>query len=371
MATIYNVYNAKKQQLNSTKLHNLFRFFSNNYNGVVNYKIKVNNVEKEYDTDANMNNVVVRNESNYVTIQASSISMILGGMLFTLSHPEGDSENKFWGPKAFPEDDYTLIGLIVDLDGVQENTTNTILHNRMHEVESIPFNNETSNIPSFGIYRIADFTIEEMEQLEDTINVYKITRNETEGWPSGYRFNARKFNNLNTDEGEKSGYLIPIAAIDTENNYIRLLECHSKASFEEFLTAAQVAKLKQDLDEKYVHRTGSVDEHPDYGKIGTLNITKNNHLKGYEDNKILYVDLEKINLTGIIKHVSSTKYGFAMVINPGTGEVSPVSCLSIAQGGTEARTKRGARENLGITSGTLIPKDSDGNNGDIFLKIIE
>lgn len=366
MATIYNVYNAKKQQLNSTKLHNLFRFFSNNYNGVVNYKIG----ENEYDTDANMNSVVVRNESNYVTIQASSISMILGGMLFTLSHPEGDSENKFWGPKAFPEDDYTLIGLIVDLDGIQENTTNTILHNRMHDDESIPFNNETSNIPSFGIYRISGFTIEEMEQLEDTINVYKITRNETEGWPSGYRFNAKKFNNLTTDDGEKSGYLIPIAAIDTENNYVRLLECHSKASFEEFLTAAEVAKLKQNLDEKYVHRTGSVEEHPSYGKIGTLNVT-DNHLAGYGNNKILYIDLETINLTGIIENASDVKNGFAVVIDKDSGEVSSVNCLQINQGGTGSGNKAGARENLGITSGTVVPADSTGQNGDIFLKIIE
>lgn len=370
MATIYNVYNAKKQQLNSTKLHNLFRFFSNNYNGVVNYKIKVNNVEKEYDTDANMNNVVVRNESNYVTIQASSISMILGGMLFTLSHPEGDSENKFWGPKAFPEDDYTLIGLIVDLDGIQENTTNTILHNRMHDDESIPFNNETSNIPSFGIYRIADFTIEEMEQLEDAINVYKITRNETEGWPSGYRFNAKKFNNLTTDDGEKSGYLIPIAAIDTKNNYVRLLECHSKASFEEFLTAAEVAKLKQNLDEKYVHRTGSVNKHPDYGKIGALNVT-HNHLSGYGGNTALFIDLQNINLTGIIKNVSYTRNGFTAVIDPSSGKISPVRCLQINQGGTGSWNKAGARTNLGITSGTVVPADSTGQNGDIFLKIIE
>lgn len=371
MATIYNVYNAKKQQLNSTKLHNLFKFFSDNYSGVVNYKIKENEIIHEYDTDAKMNSVVsINTDNNNVIIQASSMSMILGGMLFTMSHPEGDDTDVFCGPYELTNE-YNLIGLIVDLDSIQENESNTIIHNRLHDSDFIPYSNNNSNIPNFGFYRVKGFDI-----AQNSEGLYTITKKsgyyvDSQDWSNGYRFNAIKINNINiSDTSQRSGYLIPVAAKINNNGCVRLLECHSKASFEEFLTAAEVAKLKQNLDEKYVHRTGSVEEHPSYGKIGTLNVT-DNHLSGYGSNDVLYIDLQKINLAGIINNASDVKNGFAVVIDKDSGEVSSVNCLQINQGGTGSGNKVGARENLGITSGAVVPADSTGQNGDIFLKIIE
>lgn len=42
----------------------------------------------------------------------------------------------------------------------------------------------------------------------------------------------------------------------------------------------------------------------------------------------------------------------------------------IDRGGTGAITKSGARTNLGITSGTANPNNANGENGDIYLKIV-
>lgn len=43
---------------------------------------------------------------------------------------------------------------------------------------------------------------------------------------------------------------------------------------------------------------------------------------------------------------------------------------TIERGGTGANTKSGARTNFGITSGTANPNNANGENGDIYFKIV-
>lgn len=370
MATIYNVYNAKKQQLNSTKLHNLFKFFSDNYSGVVNYKIKENEIIHEYDTDAKMNSVVsINTDNNNVIIQASSMSMILGGMLFTMSHPEGDDTDVFCGPYELTNE-YNLIGLIVDLDSIQENESNTIIHNRLHDSDFIPYSNNNSNIPNFGFYRVKGFDI-----AQNSEGLYTITKKsgyyvDSQDWSNGYRFNAIKINNINiSDTSQRSGYLIPVAAKINNNGCVRLLECHSKSSLEEFLTFSAIEKLKRDLDDEYVHRSGSVEGHDDYGRIGALKI-EGNHLKTSTtsiNSNILNLDFKTINLNEIDHGVVSA--GEPLVID-GSNKLVPVKFLDISQGGTNANNRAEAKINLGITYGSDVPSDDVGIDGDIFFKII-
>ncbi|AWN03274.1 hypothetical protein PBI_CAMILLE_27 [Microbacterium phage Camille] len=66
------------------------------------------------------------------------------------------------------------------------------------------------------------------------------------------------------------------------------------------------------------------------------------------------------------------RYG-AREINRTRDFVAQVKALILAtwpvnRGGTGATTKSGARTNLGFTSGTSVPSNSTGDNGDIFFK---
>lgn len=71
---------------------------------------------------------------------------------------------------------------------------------------------------------------------------------------------------------------------------------------------------------------------------------------------------------------AKVRYG-AREINRTRDFVAQVKALVLAtwpvdRGGTGATTKAGARTNLGITSGTAAPNNANGNDGDIYLKIV-
>ena len=84
MATIYRVFNAKHQLVNSERIHRLFRFFSDNYNGVIGYKY--NGVD--YLSDSEMDHIISYDNINKkITIQGDYIQFLIRGMLFMMSHP--------------------------------------------------------------------------------------------------------------------------------------------------------------------------------------------------------------------------------------------------------------------------------------------
>lgn len=68
------------------------------------------------------------------------------------------------------------------------------------------------------------------------------------------------------------------------------------------------------------------------------------------------------------------RYG-AREINRTRDYIAQVKALILAtwpvsRGGTGATTKSGARSNLGITSGTSVPSNSSGSDGDVFFKTV-
>lgn len=67
------------------------------------------------------------------------------------------------------------------------------------------------------------------------------------------------------------------------------------------------------------------------------------------------------------------RYG-AREINRTRDFIAQVKNLILAvwpvnRGGTGSTTKSGARTNLGFTSGTTVPSNSTGENGDIFFRV--
>lgn len=385
MSNIYEVFNVKQQQLNSNKLHRLFRHFSNEYSGIIEYQYD----NETYLDNSNINNIIYRDESDpdnkTVTIQGDSISFMINGMLFNMSHSD-EQERRFWGPYQLPVTEnnkkYNLLGLIVNVDNIQNNSNNTIIHNRLHDSDAIVYSEEQRN-PNidnvFGFYRIADFDIN-----QDDSGTYIITRDGT-GWISGYRYNSMFFENMEvTGSRQVSGYLIPVAVIDSQGNYVRLMDCLSKNSFEEFLTQAAVNKLKSTLDDTYVHRSGSTDENPDYGRIGELKINGYSIKSNSEllPTSRINIDPDIVFFNGLVRSRMryDTQYriqqpywgagerGLPLTLNK-QGSVWPVRYLNITQGGTGAGDKLAAKRNLGIRYGISNP--SGGSEGDIYFKIIE
>ena len=453
MATIYRVFNAKNQLVNSERIHRLFRHFSNYYSGVIGYQY--NGVE--YLSDSHMDDIIsYNNTSKKITIQGDYIQFLIRGMLFMMSHPivkeayprtgqtelsrnwlaensssgtvitpgtnyvyklmsssssyptgswfywDGDKyvkkdnfDNesvKFFGEVSFPltnnNETYNLLGLIVDVDSIENSDINTITHHRLHTSDSIEYINKGSNVTSFGFYRIAGFEVK-----QNNTGLYTITKkngyNYTNDWSNGYKFNAIKFDNLKIYGGlSRPGYMIPVAAITESGEYVRLLECHSKSSLEDFLTQTAINKLKSDLDSKYVWQGNCTDSTQSKGKIGDLIISKN-HISGAGNTNNLIVDTEHLNFNGLKNNKSNIynqnkkngKYynknwdddsGLPLTLQK-DGYVWPVDYLRVKFGGTGADNKADARKNLGISSGKTLPGDSNPNyeNGDIFLKIIE
>jgi hypothetical protein len=43
---------------------------------------------------------------------------------------------------------------------------------------------------------------------------------------------------------------------------------------------------------------------------------------------------------------------------------------AVAEGGTGANTKAGAKTNLGFTAGTALPNNANGDNGDWYMRIL-
>ena len=449
MATIYRVFNAKNQLVNSERIHRLFRHFSNYYSGVIGYQY--NGVE--YLSDSHMDDIIsYNNTSKKITIQGDYIQFLIRGMSFMMSHPtvqaayprtgqtelsrnwladsndtviapktnyvyklmsasssyaantwfywDGDKyvkkdsfdgeSNNFYGPKTFNvSDGYNLLGLVVNVDNIENSSINTITHHRIHTADSIAYNSSTasSNTENFGFYFIKGFDIE----FNTASGLYKIKKKNdfqySTDWSSGYRFNALKFNNLQVEgiSDKKSGYLIPVAAM-VNGQYVRLLECHSKSSLEDFLTQTAINKLKSDLDSKYVWQGNCTDNTQSKGKIGDLIISKN-HISGAGNTKNLYVDTYRLYLEGAaqlrkdydaenkVQHKawsSSNAQGLPLILYE-NGFVWPARWITIEHGGTGADNKADARKKLGIFSGKTLPADSNSNyeNGDIFLKIIE
>lgn len=47
-----------------------------------------------------------------------------------------------------------------------------------------------------------------------------------------------------------------------------------------------------------------------------------------------------------------------------------VQVWPVNRGGTGSNTKAGARTNLGITSGTAVPNNTSGSDGDVYFRIV-
>ena len=178
----------------------------------------------------------------------------------------------------------------------------------------------------------------------------------------------------------KSGYVIPVAAITKNNEYVRLLECHSKSSLEDFLSQAAIKALQKDFDAKFVWRSGSTSDNSTAGKIGKINISGYNINSTTDNpNDTISINMRHVKFPNIHFSSGTTNSPISDVIGEKSGAILKINkngnvyagVTAISQGGTGATNKVNAKKNLGIYSGEKLPSTTSGYEpGDIFLKII-